>query len=316
MARVTQVLRRETLAAGLAGTARTVQEIRRLITEGGANAKVIARARRIVAGVAPIPALEIKRLFEWVQRATRFTSDPLNVETLTDAGGQLDEVDRQGVTLGDCDDHVILLGSLLEAIGFETEPVVESYRDDGTPSHVALRVRQGAAWMHLDPTARDMPMGMHAGNPTQTYEEKGLNDMTPSSLAAPPWLGAPGVSEELQGQNSNDAWSSVFAGISQVTDWLWRTPIAKSYVTRMQVDTAVDLAKQSGAYNVYKTLYGAPADATIAQILAATNGAPNETEGPKPSEPTGAKETNWPLIVGLGGAAVLALAFMSGGRRR
>lgn len=65
---------------------------------------------------------------------------------------------------GDCDDKVILLSTLLEAIGHPTRFVIVGYVDEMTFEHVYLETLIGEDWVALDPT-ENVEAGWSPPNP-------------------------------------------------------------------------------------------------------------------------------------------------------
>jgi transglutaminase-like putative cysteine protease len=63
--------------------------------------------------------------------------------------------------LGDCDDQVVLLATLLEAVGYPTRFVVSGYNDPGQFEHVYLQAWLNDQWVNMDPTEQH-PMGWAA----------------------------------------------------------------------------------------------------------------------------------------------------------
>lgn len=286
--------------------ARTVQTVRALIREGGTHPHVIDTARRIVA---PVPERdqsgEVEALFDWVRRGSRFVSDPVRAETLTDPVTQLGEIQRHGKASGDCDDHTVLLGALLEAVGYEAEPVIESYRKDREPSHIALQTQADGRRIHLDPTVKDRPMGTHAGAPTRAYRHAGDSMI---AIGSPALSLSGGVAESLTGQNEDSAWGSFFAGLQDAGDWAMRSPFANQWVMKNQISSARDVAKlnKKFGWDVYSSLYGDPANATERQLQARA-----EQRASSPGENgDGDGEVPAVAIIGIAAAAGIALLLL------
>lgn len=145
------------LAAGEQGTLDTVRRIADLIREGRASALVRTVAEDVLeeAGVAPRDHVgEAEALFEFVRGHLVFRNDPIGVEMLTTADSLL--VDHNQA---DCDEFVILLGSLLEAVGRHVRiKVVRAHRS--LPwQHVYLEVRVHGMWVPADATNAHEPLG-------------------------------------------------------------------------------------------------------------------------------------------------------------
>lgn len=304
-----QVRARSKIADSVQGTGKTVATVRQLINEGGKDPRVIAAARKIVAPVAEMhPEHEVAEVFGHVRRGIRYVQDPYHAETLTDASTLVREMEEKGRAHGDCDDHVIALGSLLEAIGYPTEPVVESYRPDGAPSHIALRVRAGARTLHLDPTVKDRPMGVHAGTPRRSWSEKEISmGIRGAHLGAPVVLAGGGTAEELTGKNEESAFGEVVAGIKDLGNWAFTTPYAQNWIAGQEIENAKQLAKLSSKFgvDVYKAAYGKPLSSLNKFLETPAMGLDSNTGSLTPATPP-ARNTGGgvPWYVWAGGAAV------------
>lgn len=97
---------------------------------------------------------EVEALFNFVREHLRFTNDPNNVEMLTDAEGLL--LDHR---CADCDEYVILLGSLLESVGRRVRIKVVRRGTSGPWQHVYLEARIGTEWVPVDPSHPDEAIG-------------------------------------------------------------------------------------------------------------------------------------------------------------
>lgn len=88
---------------------------------------------------------EVEALFNFVRDTIRYQRDVAGIETLT--------IPR--VTLvrevGDCDDQVTLLCSLLESVGYPTRFVIAGY-SGAEFEHVYCQVFANGEWVNCDPT--------------------------------------------------------------------------------------------------------------------------------------------------------------------
>lgn len=89
---------------------------------------------------------EADALFSWVRDSVRYVRDVHEVETL-----QTPLITWQS-RLGDCDDQVTLLASLLESVGYPTRFVAAGYAQPGIFEHVYLQALLGVEWVDMDPT--------------------------------------------------------------------------------------------------------------------------------------------------------------------
>lgn len=63
----------------------------------------------------------VDRLATFVRRAVIYQKDPLDAEYIQTPDVMLLEISKNGVTHGDCDDHVLLFASLAQALGIRTQ---------------------------------------------------------------------------------------------------------------------------------------------------------------------------------------------------
>ena len=115
---------------------------------------IVQQARRIVA---PVPSRdwvgEVKAIQEWVRNHIRYTLDPQGVETLQTP--QVTLAERQG----DCDDHSILVGALLVAIGHPVRyRAVSTKQNPTTLCHVFAETKIGQGWQAVE-TTEPWPLG-------------------------------------------------------------------------------------------------------------------------------------------------------------
>ncbi len=148
---------RRAIPRGYAGALTTTRYIARLIREGARDLCVRNQAIRILRAneVGPKDFLgEVLALFHWVRAHIRYTRDIHRVELLHSARRML------SFRAGDCDDMVILLGAMLEAIGHPVRLVLvgSNPRRPRLFSHIYLEVQVRGRWIALDPTM-DRPPG-------------------------------------------------------------------------------------------------------------------------------------------------------------
>ena len=112
------------------------QRIKKMISVmrlGAEKPKLRTLAASIVRGLRERDDMaEIKAIFDYVKSRVRYTNDISNVEAFSEADITLDW------GIGDCDDFVILLGSLLISIGHEV--TVRVIAEEDAWSHVYLLV--------------------------------------------------------------------------------------------------------------------------------------------------------------------------------
>lgn len=107
---------------------------------------------------------EVQAIFTLVRDGIRYTKDVNGVETLSTP------VTTLAGRLGDCDDQVVLLASLLESIGYPTRFVVAGYSRPGEFEHVYLQVLLMGQWVDMDPT-EPHELGWRPPNPVALAAE-------------------------------------------------------------------------------------------------------------------------------------------------
>lgn len=140
---------------GDAGTGRTVERMRALIRQGGANPIVRRVAQRVVAGVdGRDAARQAGVIRSWLQSTFRFLRDPNGVELLHTPDFLLRELQANGYIQGDCDDVAILGGALGLAVGLAAQIVTAGFEGPTGPmAHVWVELAgPGASWQDLDVT--------------------------------------------------------------------------------------------------------------------------------------------------------------------
>jgi len=128
------------------------------IKEGKRDPLVRKLAADAVRNVAPRDWLgEVAAIFEFVRQNVRYTLDVHGLDTYQRARRTLQ------LGIGDCDDQVILLGAMLQSIGYPIAlKVIESVDSDHGWNHIYLLVGVPPSapqrWIPLDPTV-SQPMG-------------------------------------------------------------------------------------------------------------------------------------------------------------
>lgn len=142
---------------------KTVAIIATNIVEGSRHPMVLDVALHIVGRepdqltVSPATRdlAEITAIHRWVVQNIRYTKDVLTEETVRDAEAVLRQ--RQG----DCDDHAVITGALLQAVG---HPVQIWLSGETVPSHIYLCAKYGDTWYPVDTTLKHRPVGCIAHN--------------------------------------------------------------------------------------------------------------------------------------------------------
>jgi hypothetical protein len=147
------------LADGHRGVEQTLGTMRALVNQFRTNLDIRQTATATIFLTPEKNQLaEAHALFELVRDGIRYTRDINGVETLSTPLMTL-----QG-RVGDCDDQVVLLATLLESVGYPTRFVVAGYNYPGELEHVYLQALLDGQWIDMDPTEH-YPMGWAAPRP-------------------------------------------------------------------------------------------------------------------------------------------------------
>jgi transglutaminase-like putative cysteine protease len=138
------------LPSGNAGTAKTVGEMRRLIYQGSKSQEI----RELAANLTMHHATDqgkIGAIFDFVKDKMKYVRDPLHQEMVAGAEYHYGTMGSLGYARGDCDDHTVMLGSMLESVGYPTRITTARMKPgSGTDDHVYLEVNDRRSWIPLD----------------------------------------------------------------------------------------------------------------------------------------------------------------------
>jgi transglutaminase-like putative cysteine protease len=147
------------LPAGDAGTAKTVGWMRRLIHQGSKNPEI----RETAANLAmrhPTDQGKIGSIFEFVRAKMKYVRDPLHQELVAGTEYHMGTMGVEGYARGDCDDHTVMLGAMLESIGYPTRIATARMRPgQGSFDHVYLEVNDRTGWIPLDASNKKREAG-------------------------------------------------------------------------------------------------------------------------------------------------------------
>jgi len=156
MVRAPQVAQSIPLGEGDAGTATTIERMIAFAEAGKKDQTVNRAAAAIVKSLPPYNRLaEANAVYRWVLGHIRFTSDTKGVELLRTPSETL------LVGVGDCDDFVILICSLLGTIGHTLRivTVASDPRDPSVFTHVYPEDFIRGRWVALDAARRGAALG-------------------------------------------------------------------------------------------------------------------------------------------------------------
>jgi len=124
-------------------------------------------AVNLMAGVENNDLTEqINRVVHFVMSNVTYVRDPVDGEYLVSPLKLIADYYQQGFAIGDCDDHVMLLNSLLGSIGFQTKAVGVKFGGSPDFNHVISGVILNGQLIQIDPCAKSGPQPQY--NPILT----------------------------------------------------------------------------------------------------------------------------------------------------
>lgn len=97
----------------------------------------------------------VAKLADFVRANVRYVEDPAGFELVTAPDVMLADILEKGFATGDCDDHVLLLNTLLGSVGVVTEfAAVRLSPSDPEYNHVISLAQVRGRWQQIDPTAK------------------------------------------------------------------------------------------------------------------------------------------------------------------
>lgn len=99
-------------------------------------------------------AAQVARCVQWVKDHVTYVQDPMDSEYLVSPVRMLSSFYDLGYMAGDCDDHVILLNTMLGSIGIPTKCVGVKFGGSGEFNHVISGVYVGRSMVFVDPCAK------------------------------------------------------------------------------------------------------------------------------------------------------------------
>jgi transglutaminase-like putative cysteine protease len=176
---------RTTYPPGVAGVKLSLQQIAQRIREGALSPKVqgVAFDALLGAGFAGRGAnaggahARASALLSFVRQHTLYAPDPPGVEYMKSAEAMLCLAPNLCIRGGDCDDQLILLGSMVMGVGIPVQVLKQTF-GVGDQEHVLLEAQDDSGqWFPLDPSS-DMP----AGRKAYASEEYRLDPSNPTMI--------------------------------------------------------------------------------------------------------------------------------------
>lgn len=97
----------------------------------------------------------IQTIVTWVKSHMVYLADPDGAEFVQSPTVLLKRIDTAGFAYGDCDDHVVLLGALLNAIGVPAEACGVKLHGSPLYNHVVIQYPYNGEMVIVDPCAKD-----------------------------------------------------------------------------------------------------------------------------------------------------------------
>lgn len=146
------------LSEGWSGTNQTVATIMRLVDDSLTDPLVVTTAQNIVRGVRERDRMgELRAVSAYVRSKVRYTNE--SIETLKTPRLMIQEIQKYGKAVGDCDDSVILWMALLKSVGHQVRAVVVSQRRDKAATHIYAEDFINGKWVTDDTIVKNKPLG-------------------------------------------------------------------------------------------------------------------------------------------------------------
>lgn len=138
---------------------RTLQVLSKLRDKYAQNIEIRRAAERIVAGVVGNDRTDAftDRVLQFVKDRVQYMRDPLAWEYVKTPNIMLEQIRSSGYASGDCDDHVLLMNTILDTLGIRTAFVAVMINGSNTFNHVISSVYISGHWVDLDPCAKAVP---------------------------------------------------------------------------------------------------------------------------------------------------------------
>ena len=151
--------RLQALPGGNAGVRRTLEVLRGLRDKYAQDISIRQAAEKIVAGLVADNDVsgQVDRVTQFVKNKVRYMRDPLAWEYVKTPDTMLKQINDTGNTYGDCDDHVLLMNTLLNTLGIKTRFTAVVINGSPTFNHVISSVLIGRDWVDIDPCAKVSP---------------------------------------------------------------------------------------------------------------------------------------------------------------
>lgn len=104
---------------------------------------------------------QANRIIDFVRKNLTYVRDPIGGEYIVSPVRLLEQFQATGYMAGDCDDHVVLLNSLLGAVGIPTKAVGVKFRTTERYNHVVSGVQVLGQLYLVDPCSKMLPQPVY-----------------------------------------------------------------------------------------------------------------------------------------------------------
>jgi transglutaminase-like putative cysteine protease len=139
---------------GDAGTFATLRRMARVANQAQVDPLTVSTAHTIVLPCTPRNTVcYAQRIRAWLAARFQFVPDALDVDTAREPHYLLEQLNRQGVMTGDCDDAAVIAAALGKAIGLPARfQVLRFASQDNAFAHVYAELDTGQGWLDMDVT--------------------------------------------------------------------------------------------------------------------------------------------------------------------
>ena len=224
----------------------TIPTAARFIVQGGDNPKVKGKATQILQAAGfPRKKRDIAQcVLDWVRKNFGYIEDQTLREWIQSAVVSLC-LEDECIVAGDCDDHQVLMGALLRALGVDVKLAL--IENSGSQAHVLVVFQSDdGRWLEIDSTVPDRPIG-HVSMGRKTLFDPHDPKVAPTDLPDGAFIG---VGRAMVESGTVDpAMRLVGAGAITPGDVLAYRAMWNAYV----VQTACALSVQAWAAGVQAT---------------------------------------------------------------
>lgn len=157
------------LQSGEAGTAQTIDVMRKLVDDALVDESFNAHIASILRGVPEFDELsELRAIYDWFKRNVRFTRDPLTKEKL------IPPAELLKIRSGDCDDVAMAIAAAVTQIGFPARWITISTNAENPREFTHIYVEAESPigsgnWIALDTARIDSQFGLE---PAHYYRKR------------------------------------------------------------------------------------------------------------------------------------------------